>query len=82
MFASLGLHDEHIAKLITQALKKEFKNHFRKATRIMDCVACATCRLWGKVQFQGIATALKIIFDLDETTLRYAYYIYIFDVHR
>ena len=50
-------------------LKQEFKEHFRNGTRIMDCVGCDKCRLWGKVQTTGIATALKVLFELDEKTL-------------
>ncbi|KAF9265902.1 endoplasmic oxidoreductin [Marasmius fiardii PR-910] len=52
-----------------QALKEEFKHHFRNVTRIMDCIDCDQCRLWGKVQTMGIATALKVLFELDETSL-------------
>ncbi|TFK54179.1 endoplasmic oxidoreductin [Heliocybe sulcata] len=50
-------------------LKEEFKQHFRNVSRIMDCVGCDKCRLWGKVQTTGVATALKILFELDEKTL-------------
>jgi len=50
-------------------LKEEFKDHFRNVTRIMDCVGCDKCRLWGKVQTTGIATALKVLFELDEKAL-------------
>ncbi|KZT08353.1 endoplasmic oxidoreductin [Laetiporus sulphureus 93-53] len=50
-------------------LKEEFKEHFRNVTRIMDCVGCDKCRLWGKVQTTGIATALKVVFELDEKAL-------------
>ncbi|OBZ68243.1 Endoplasmic reticulum oxidoreductin-1 [Grifola frondosa] len=50
-------------------LKEEFKEHFRNVTRIMDCVGCDKCRLWGKVQTTGVATALKILFELDENAL-------------
>lgn len=35
----------------------------------MDCVGCDKCRLWGKVQTTGIATALKVLFELDEKAL-------------
>ncbi|KAL0572884.1 endoplasmic oxidoreductin-1 [Marasmius crinis-equi] len=52
-----------------QALKEEFKAHFRNVSRIMDCIDCDQCRLWGKVQTMGVATALKVLFELDETTL-------------
>ncbi|KAH9485185.1 Endoplasmic reticulum oxidoreductin-1 [Psilocybe cubensis] len=50
-------------------LKEEFKTHFRNVTRIMDCVGCDKCRLWGKIQTTGLATAMKILFELDETAL-------------
>ncbi|KAF8829079.1 hypothetical protein HHX47_DHR3001017 [Lentinula edodes] len=35
----------------------------------MDCVGCDKCRLWGKIQTTGIATALKVLFELDEKAL-------------
>jgi len=50
-------------------LKEEFKVHFRNVTRIMDCVGCDKCRLWGKIQTSGVGTALKILFELDEKAL-------------
>ncbi|EKM80705.1 hypothetical protein AGABI1DRAFT_112451 [Agaricus bisporus var. burnettii JB137-S8] len=50
-------------------LKEEFKAHFRNVSRIMDCVGCDKCRLWGKIQTTGLATALKILFELDENAL-------------
>ncbi len=43
-------------------LKAEFREHFLNITRIMDCVGCAKCRLWGKLQITGLGTALKILF--------------------
>lgn len=57
--------------LAMQILKEEFKTHFRNVTRIMDCIGCDKCRLWGKVQTTGVATALKILFELDEKALEY-----------
>ncbi|KAB5591061.1 Endoplasmic oxidoreductin 1 [Ceratobasidium theobromae] len=50
-------------------IREEFKSHFRNVTRIMDCIGCTKCRLWGKIQTTGVATALKILFEYDETTL-------------
>uniref|UniRef100_A0A3B3RL73 ERO1-like protein alpha n=1 Tax=Paramormyrops kingsleyae TaxID=1676925 RepID=A0A3B3RL73_9TELE len=44
-------------------LKEDFKRKFRNITRIMDCVDCLKCRLWGKLQTQGLGTALKILFS-------------------
>jgi hypothetical protein len=48
-----------------EELKEEFKNHFRNVSKIMDCVECEKCRLWGKIQVSGIGTALKILFSFD-----------------
>lgn len=45
----------------SQPLYKEFRDHFRNITRIMDCVGCHKCRLWGKLQVTGMGTALKIL---------------------
>lgn len=47
-------------------LKEDFRNRFRNVSRIMDCVGCDKCRLWGKVQTAGYGTALKILFEFDE----------------
>lgn len=44
-------------------LKEDFKSHFRNISRIMDCVGCDKCKLWGKLQINGIGTALKILFS-------------------
>ncbi|XP_042856014.1 ero1-like protein isoform X3 [Penaeus japonicus] len=49
-------------------LKEEFRQHFWNVSRIMDCVGCDKCRLWGKLQVTGLGTALKILFsgNLDQ----------------
>lgn len=57
-----------------QQLKEEFRQHFLNISRIMDCVNCDKCRLWGKLQTHGIGTALKILFtshlpDFDSVSL-------------
>lgn len=44
-------------------LKNEFREKFRNISKIMDCVGCDKCRLWGKLQVQGMGTALKILFS-------------------
>ena len=54
-----------------QDLKEQFKTHFRNVSQIMDCIGCDQCRLWGKVQVTGLATALKILFEMDEKALEY-----------
>ncbi|EYB21228.1 hypothetical protein FG05_04911 [Fusarium graminearum] len=47
------------------SLKEDFRNRFRNVSRLMDCVGCDKCRLWGKLQTAGYGTALKILFELD-----------------
>ena len=37
-----------------EQLKVEFKEHFRNISRIMDCVGCDKCKLWGKLQIQAL----------------------------
>ncbi|MBW0497292.1 hypothetical protein O181_037007 [Austropuccinia psidii MF-1] len=50
-----------------KSLKEEFKQHFRNVSRIMDCVGCDKCRLWGKLQITGLGTALKLLFEYEES---------------
>lgn len=47
-------------------LKEDFRNRFRNVSRMMDCVGCDKCRLWGKLQTVGYGTALKVLFEYDE----------------
>lgn len=47
----------------TFRLKEQFQLKFRNITKIMDCVGCDKCRLWGKVQTLALGTALKILFS-------------------
>ncbi|GAP85350.1 putative endoplasmic oxidoreductin-1 [Rosellinia necatrix] len=47
------------------SLKEDFRNRFRNVSRIMDCVGCDKCRLWGKLQTSGYGTALKVLFETD-----------------
>ncbi|XP_043857501.1 ERO1-like protein beta [Dromiciops gliroides] len=49
-----------------KSLKEELRLHFKNISRIMDCVGCDKCRLWGKLQTQGLGTALKILFSEKE----------------
>ena len=47
-------------------LKQSFREHFQNISRILDCVGCERCRLWGKIQIIGLGTALKILFSYPE----------------
>src|SRR3954462_2717734 len=49
-----------------QKLIKDIKERFRNVSRIMDCVSCEKCRLWGKLQVTGLGTALKILFSYGD----------------
>ncbi len=51
-------------------LKSEFRQHFLNVSRIMDCVGCDKCRLWGKLQVTGLGTALKILFADEAKDLK------------
>lgn len=47
------------------SLKEDFRNRFRNVSRLMDCVGCDKCKLWGKLQTAGYGTALKVLFEFD-----------------
>lgn len=51
------------AALKEDGILGEFRNAFRNISMIMDCVECEKCRLWGKLQFLGIGTALRILLE-------------------
>ncbi|XP_048734876.1 ERO1-like protein beta isoform X2 [Ostrea edulis] len=55
---------------VAKKLLTEFREHFRNISRIMDCVGCDKCKLWGKLQIQGMGTALKILFSGDSVGLQ------------
>lgn len=55
---------------LSSALKNEFRTRFKNVTRLMDCVHCDRCRMWGKVQTKGYATSLKILFEMDDAESR------------
>lgn len=43
------------------SLREEFRLKFRNISRIMDCVTCEKCRVWGKLQILGFGTAVKLL---------------------
>uniref|UniRef100_A0A3Q1C4D2 ERO1-like protein alpha n=1 Tax=Amphiprion ocellaris TaxID=80972 RepID=A0A3Q1C4D2_AMPOC len=47
-------------------LKEDIRLAFLNISRIMDCVGCFKCRLWGKLQTQGLGTALKVLFSAQQ----------------
>ena len=48
------------------ALRRQLQSAFQNITRVMDCVGCEKCKLWGKLQTLGVATALKILFTEED----------------
>jgi Endoplasmic Reticulum Oxidoreductin 1 (ERO1) len=44
------------------ALREMWRSKYVNISRIMDCIGCEKCRLWGKLQFLGMGTAMKIMF--------------------
>jgi hypothetical protein len=44
------------------ALRDMWRDKYRNISRIMDCIGCEKCRLWGKLQFLGLGTAMKVMF--------------------
>ena len=65
------LNDDPLHNSETLQLKEDFRLHFRNISRIMDCVGCDKCRLWGKVQVTGIGTALKLLFAFEASNATY-----------
>mmetsp|Transcript_56901 Transcript_56901/g.128941 ORF Transcript_56901/g.128941 Transcript_56901/m.128941 type:complete len:567 (+) Transcript_56901:89-1789(+) len=59
-FAALGRAEAAVE------LRGEFQARFRNISRIMDCVGCEKCRLWGKLQVLGLGTALKILMSPED----------------
>ena len=51
------------------SLKEDFRNRFRNVSRMMDCVGCDKCRLWGKLQTAGYGAALKVLFEFDNNSV-------------
>lgn len=51
------LEDVDVAGVAGTKLQLDFLN----MSRVMDCVECEKCKLWGKLQVAGLGTALKIL---------------------
>lgn len=55
-----GLQDKEV-------ILRQMRNHFFNISRLMDCLSCEKCRLWGKLQIHGLSTALRIV--VEDTTV-------------
>lgn len=47
--------DENREMFSSLEVLDQFKTRFRNVSRIMDCVGCEKCRLWGKLQIMGMS---------------------------
>jgi ERO1-like protein alpha len=52
-------NENYFFKNGNEQLKAEFKEHFRNISRIMDCVGCDKCKVWGKLQIQALGKNKK-----------------------
>jgi len=50
--------EEELLAARTQLLG-EYRSRLQNISKLMDCVGCGRCRLWGKLQVHGLATALS-----------------------
>ncbi|KAF5223548.1 endoplasmic reticulum oxidoreductin [Trypanosoma cruzi] len=61
------------AKFLESAKAKQLIPQMKRMTynitTLMDCVTCEKCRVWGKLQTMGIATALKIVMIPEDRIL-------------
>ncbi|KAI9906893.1 hypothetical protein PsorP6_004245 [Peronosclerospora sorghi] len=66
-----GLSPDQLAqaKQEKEQLEVQFRERFQNVSRIMDCVTCEKCRLWGKLQTLGLGTAIKILLADDVSTI-------------
>lgn len=71
-YYSEGIKDsENIKKFFNSDKLDQIKMRFRNISKIMDCVSCQKCKLYGKLQIYGFATVLKILFsDGDNLKLK------------
>ncbi|KAM0686764.1 endoplasmic oxidoreductin-1 [Conglomerata obtusa] len=42
-------------------LWSDYEIFFDSADQYLDCIECGTCKMWGKIQFYGLKTAIDIL---------------------
>lgn len=50
------------------ALREQLRARFSNISAAMDCVGCEKCKVWGKLQVLGLASALKILFAEEDVS--------------
>lgn len=53
------------SKNISDDFKQELRQKFKNISALMDCVECEKCKVWGKLQVIGYATALKLLLEFE-----------------
>ncbi|KAF5834410.1 endoplasmic reticulum oxidoreductin 1 [Dunaliella salina] len=48
----------------SEVLASELQIAFHNITRVMDCVGCEKCKMHGKLNILGIASAMKVLFSV------------------
>lgn len=66
-----GLSGDEFMNAVAQKreLETQFVAKFQNVSRIMDCVTCEKCRLWGTLQTMGLGAAIKILLTEDAAQL-------------
>jgi len=47
-------------------MMEHFRQRMHKTAQVIDCADCEKCRLWGKIQIKGLATAVRILLTPSE----------------
>merc|ERR1719225_793408 len=47
-------------------MMEDFRQRMHKTAQVIDCADCEKCRLWGKIQIKGLATAVRILLTPTE----------------
>lgn len=53
--------EDKFSEGVSSSQLKQIHSMMSNVTSLMDCVACQKCRIWGKLETKGVATAMNII---------------------
>lgn len=53
----------------TSKTETAFLSYFQNITRVMDCVDCKKCKVYGKMQILGLGVAIRILLNPDDRKL-------------
>ena len=55
--------------MLKQVEMEQFTNYYKRIVRIMDCVDCQKCKVYGKMQVLGLTVALRKLLNEGPTQL-------------